>query len=1287
MNKPRDEEIADSIAIVGMAGRFPGANSIGELWRNLCEGRESISFFNDDELDPSVDRALARQATYVKARGMMQDADGFDASLFGISPREAQMTDPQQRIFLETCWEALEDAGCNPRAWRGAIGVYGGTGFNTYLMSHLNKHPGLVEAYGEHQTAIVNAPDYATTRASYKLDLRGPGISLYTGCSLSLVAVCLAYDHLQTFQCDLALAGGAFVWCPLKSGYLYRDGEIFSNDGHCRPFDAKATGTVFSNGVGIVALKRLADAVADGDRIYALIRGTGLNNDGSKKASFTAPNLDGQAEVVAMAHAAADIDPATIGYVEAHGTGTPVGDPVEIAALTQAFRAKTNASGFCAIGSIKSNIGHLDAAAGVAGLIKTALMLRHRVIPPSVNFETPNPRIAFDQTPFFVNTKLREWSAGATPRRAGVSSFGVGGTNAHVVLEEAPDLPPSDPPNEWSLLVLSAGTGTALDRQASNLAAHFEQASTINLSDAAFTLQTGRQGLRHRRFAVCRDPAEARAALSMPDPKRSARLSAQAGRRDVAFMFSGQGTQYVNMGADLYRSQPAFRAGFDRCAGILRNSCSLDLFPLVYPASGNPVDDEALKQTAIAQPALFALEYSLAGLWMSWGVKPAALVGHSIGEYVAACLAGVFSLEDGIRLVAERGRLMQSMQPGTMLAVPLPARDIEPLLSDRLSLATVNAPALCVVSGPADAVAAFAAGLSAKGVAGRELHASHAFHSWMMEPMLDEFAECVRGVERHPPAIPLLSNVTGTWMRPDEAADPRYWARHVREPVLFSDCAGELLKEPRRVLLEVGPGPTLIRLAARHPGMTKEHVTISSLPHAEEQTSATAHILNSVGQLWLSGEDIRWDGLYAGETRRRMDLPTYPFQRKRYWAGEETAPPGNDETDTASEGTDDPARAYAAPGTPVEKELAGLWQKLLGVGRIGLNDDFFELGGSSIIAASLFASIEKMFGKRLPLAVLYEAPTIGKLAAHLGNERPGDAWKCLVGIQGGGTRPPLFLVHGAGGNILIYRELALRLGAEQPVYGLQSQGLDGRQPPLHSIEEMASRYIEEVRAARPHGPYLLGGYCLGGSIAVEMAHQLRTAGEKVALVALFETYDFSKIGQMSIPTKMIHLFQRIEFHGLNFLLLGSKEKCVFVLEKAKVLKARLRIWAGTLMSLVVRNPQQGIGVTSTLSRIWEINDRAAMIYVPKPCAARIAQFLPKRDYVHHAGADLLLDRISQNGIETHRLPIYPAGMMVEPFVRLLAEQLRDSIERALAEPAGQANDTAAASIGPNETGS
>jgi len=874
----------EGIAIIGMAGRFPGAKSIDEFWQNLWNGVESIAFFSDEELRASgIDPVLLGDPNYVKAYGVLEGVELFDASLFGLRPREAEIMDPQHRLFLECAWEALESAGYDSARYDGAIGVYAGVGVDTYALVNLLPNPDLLQSVGALQTSIRNRTDHLTTHVSYKLNLRGPGVTVQTACSTSLVAVHLACQSLLNGECDIALAGGVSIAVPQKAGYVYQEGGILAPDGHCRAFDARAQGCVGGSGVGIVVLKRLEEALADGDCIHAVIKGSAINNDGSVKVGYTAPGVDGQAEVIAEALALAGVDPETVTYIEAHGTGTALGDPIEIAALTRAFRASTEKKGFCALGAVKTNIGHLDTAAGVAGLIKTALALKHKRLPPSLHFERPNPRIDFESSPFYVNTRLAEWKAGDTPRRAGVSSFGLGGTNAHLVLEEAPAVDASGTSRPWQLLLLSAKTSLALESATARLAAYLEQHPEGNLADVAYTLQVGRKVFGHRRAIVCQD-GSAVTALEALDPARVYTGVQEPKARPVVFMFPGQGAQYVHMGSELYRVEPTFREQIDLCSELLEPHLGLDLRSVLYPgqAQGEEAAD-TLKQTYLTQTALFVVEYALARLWMEWGVRPEAMIGHSIGEYVAACLAGVFSLEDALALVAARGRLMQSLPGGAMLAVRVAEKDVQPLLGERLSLAASNGPTLCVVSGPTEAVEALAQQLTTQGMGCRRLHTSHAFHSQMMDPILERFTEEVKRVTLKSPQIPFVSNVTGTWIRAAEGTDPGYWARHLRQTVRFAEGVHELVQDPDWVLLEVGPGQTLLTIARWHPRRAAGQVVLTSMRPVDYQESDVAFLLTTLGRLWLAGVQVDWGGYYAHERRRRLVLPTYPFERQRYW--------------------------------------------------------------------------------------------------------------------------------------------------------------------------------------------------------------------------------------------------------------------------------------------------------------------------------------------------------------------------------------------------------------------
>ncbi|MEJ6480683.1 aminotransferase class III-fold pyridoxal phosphate-dependent enzyme [Nostoc punctiforme UO1] len=886
MNQSNAFDSLDEIAIVGMNGRFPRAKNIEQFWQNLRDGVESISFFSDEELLSSgIDPAMLSQPQYVKAGSVLEDIELFDASFFDFSAKEAQITDPQHRLFLECAWESLEGAGYNPEIYAGRIGVYAGASLNTYFLTNLYTQPKIIESVGSYRISIGNSPNFLPTYVSYKLNFKGPSLNVQTACSTSLVAVHLACQSLLNGESDIALAGGVSIQVPHKTGYRYQQGGIMSPDGHCRAFDAKAQGTISGNGVGIVVLKRLEDALADRDCIHAVIKGSAINNDGSLKVGFTAPSVDGQAKVIAEALAMARVESETISYVETHGTGTVLGDPIEIAALTQAFRP-TDKKNFCAIASVKTNIGHLDAAAGVASLIKTVLALKHQQIPPSLHFEQPNPQIDFANSPFYVNHKLSEWKSNGTPRRAGVSSFGIGGTNAHVILEEAPveeqgSRGAGEQGRKYHLLVISAKTKSALETATANLANHLKQHLELNLADIAYTLGVGRRGFSDRRILVCQNLNDAVTVLETPVSERVFTKFTEPSGQQIAFMFPGQGAQYVNMGRELYETQIIFRRQVDYCCEFLKSYLKLDLRTLLYPHQQTEALTQQLQQTQITQSAVFVVEYALAQLWMAWGIRPNAMIGHSIGEYVAACIAGVFSLEDALILVANRGQLMQQLPSGTMMAVSLPEKKIQPMLGEKLSLAAINAPDMCVVSGLEEAVDDLQKRLIDQGVDCHRLHTSHAFHSSMMDAILLPFQEQVSKISLNSPKIPFASNVTGTWITPAQATDPKYWVRHLRQTVRFSEAIAELLQQPKQILLEVGPGRTLSTLANKQ--KAAQQVILSSLRHPQNQQSDVAFLLNTLGRLWLEGINVDWSEFYADEERHRIPLPTYPFERKRYW--------------------------------------------------------------------------------------------------------------------------------------------------------------------------------------------------------------------------------------------------------------------------------------------------------------------------------------------------------------------------------------------------------------------
>jgi acyl transferase domain-containing protein len=862
-----------------MSGRFPGAADVAALWRNLRGGVDSVATLDDGHLRRAgVPAELRADPRYVRAEGLLDGADLFDAGFFGMSAREAALLDPQQRIFLECAWHALEDAGHDPARFAGRIGVYAGAGTGGYL-ARLLSDPRHARGVDPTALRLANDRDFLPARVSYKLGLQGPSMNVQTACSTSLVAVHVACQALLAGECDMALAGGCTVVVPQGAGYLYRPGSVRSPEGRCRAFDADAAGLVGGSGAGVVVLRRLDDALADGDTVRAVILGSAVGNDGAQRIGFTAPCVPGQARVLRAALAAAGIPPETVGYVEAHGTGTELGDPIEVAALCEAYGPRE--AGSCALGSVKTNLGHLDSAAGVAGLIKTVLSLENGELVPSLHFQRPNPRIDFGRNPFRVVTELRPWARNGVPRRAGVSAFGLGGTNAHVVLEEAPEREAPSPGREWQLLALSARTAGGLEDATARLAAHLRAHPGETLADVAYTLAVGRRAFAHRRTLLVRQGEDAAALLESPAPDRRTDGTAGEGAAPVAFLFPGQGAHAAGMARGLYAAEPVFRDEVDRCAALLRPHLGMDLREVMFPpAAGADVAAARLGETRLAQPAVFTVSWALARLWASLGVEPEVVAGQGAGELAAACVAGVFDLDDALALVAERARLVHALPPGALLAVPLAEDDLAPRLGPGLDLAAVT-PGACLVSGPAHAVAALRGALAQGGVRARPVAGSHAFHSGMMEPAVEPFRRRVEGVPRHPARIPLVSAVSGRWLTAAEAADPAYWAGQMRRTVRFADALAELARVPERVFLEVGPGTALAGLVRRHPACAGRMVASTLAGAAGEPEPA--RLLRAAGALWAAGAPVRLGALHAGERRRRVPLPTYPFERSRHW--------------------------------------------------------------------------------------------------------------------------------------------------------------------------------------------------------------------------------------------------------------------------------------------------------------------------------------------------------------------------------------------------------------------
>jgi tyrocidine synthetase-3 len=862
------------VAVIGMAGRFPGAVDVDEFWENLRQGKESISYFSQEELrEAGIKDELLNDPNYVKARGFVKDKDRFDHQFFDYIAADAELMDPQIRVLHECAWHALEHAGYDPGSFNGPIGLYAGaTRLTDWELRALLGET--ARSHGQFALSQLTNKDFIVSWISYKLNLKGPAVLVHSACSTSLLAAHMASRALVTGECDMALAGGVTLDLAEKTGYLYSEGLILSPDGHCRPFDAEAGGTVGGEGVGLVALKRLKDAVAQRDTIYAVIKSSAANNDGLRKAGFSAPSVEGQVEVIKKALRLARVEAESIGYIEAHGTGTILGDPIEIKALTLAF--KTEKRQYCAVGSVKSNVGHLDSAAGVAGLIKAILSLHHKQIPASLNFQSPNPDIDFDRSPFFVNTALRDWPEDLAPARVGVNSFGIGGTNVHVVLEEAPPMPQlEESQRKDKLFLISAHTADALEQSIQTLAHHVQTDPSVNLADAAYTLQKGRKYFQHRAITVADSVEVLQQAL---DTGQGLQVSSSKPQQpDVVFLFPGQGAQYAGMGRHLYKTEAVFREGLDHCFAILK--------PLLGRDPQEIMGDPSINQTEFAQPLILSIEYALARLLMYWGIEPIAMMGHSIGEYTAAILSGVMTLEQGLQLTAYRGKLMQQLPEGAMIGVQLPEEEAGNYLDGRISMAAVNGPRQCVLSGEILAIEEVARKLENAHVPVRRLHTSHAFHSHMMDPAIRKFAAKISEQQFKRPEIPYISNVTGTWISYEELTAPDYWTRHLRESVRFSDGIGQLLTASPRplVFVEVGPGRALSTFVSSHLESTdRRHMAVNLMRHPRQETTDQRFLLEQLGRMWLGGITPDWENFYAGEKRTRVPLPVLPFTRRRF---------------------------------------------------------------------------------------------------------------------------------------------------------------------------------------------------------------------------------------------------------------------------------------------------------------------------------------------------------------------------------------------------------------------
>jgi acyl transferase domain-containing protein/thioesterase domain-containing protein len=993
------------IAIIGMSGRLPGAENIDRFWDNLKNGLESITFFTDEELQNAgipEEEINNPDYIYVKAKGILENIETFDSSFFNYTPKEAAIMDPQVRVFHECAWEAMENSGYDSWAYDGLIGLYSGATTNLYWMVNalLFQQDRATSIF---ENGLLNNSDYLNTRVAYKLNLKGPAVMVHTACSTSLVAVHMAVQALLMGECEMALAGGVTISLPWKTGYIYQDGMVKSPDGHCRAFDEKAQGFVNGNGIGIVVLKRLEEAAADGDYIHAVILGSAVNNDGIGRIGYTAPSVEGQSAVIRAAYQMAEVEPASIGYIETHGTGTPLGDPIEIEALKRAFNTNganaENGKHSCALGSVKTNVGHLDSAAGVAGLIKTVLALEHRLIPPSLYFDTPNPNMAIENSPFYVNRRLTRWESNGGPLRAGVSSFGIGGTNVHMVLEQAPGNTPTSPSRQSQLILLSAKTKTALNRVTLNLTEYLKQNPDVSLPDVAFTLQQGRRAFSHKRMMVCSKIDEAVEALSSTNSGTVRYHFTNEEDKPVVFMFPGLGSQYVNMGLDLYNAEPLFRRETDRCFEILDPMLGVSIKDILYPAGDSTAGAEKIHRIEFSQLAVFIFEYALTQLLMTWGIKPHAMIGYSFGEYTAACISGVFSLEDVLQLLVSRGKLLSRIPAGAMISVPLPEEKLKPLLFGDLSIAIDNGVS-CIVSGSNESIDTLEKQMKEKRLLCVRLKASRGIHSLMMDSILEEFEAAVNRITLHKPQIPYLSNLTGKWITVEDATSPGYWANHMRETVRFAAGLEELLKIENAALLEIGPGVVLSTLAMPHIGKKSDQVVVNVLRSEEQRVSDVEYLLKKIGLLWLYGKKMDWTAFYSEEKRKRLPLPTYPFAARRFPVDmsnlidlingkmPEAAPLALYEDEPTETVEPEPEEDYVAPRDKAERMIVDLWEKILGIKPIGIHQNFFEMGGDSLKGIDIVNKFQVLFGEIIHITVIFDAPTVAELVDYFKKHYP-----------------------------------------------------------------------------------------------------------------------------------------------------------------------------------------------------------------------------------------------------------------------------------------------------------
>lgn len=982
------------IAVIGMACRFPGANNIDEYWNNLINGKQSIKHFKDEEIkDFEIDYdQLKINPNFVPARGILEKIDEFDAPFFGMSPNEASLTDPQHRVWLETVWAGFENAGCNPKVYKGSIGVYAGGYANTYLLNNVLRDPKKYENYirlrktQSFQIATTNDISHLPTKTAYLFNLKGPAVNVQTACSTSLVAIAQACTSLYSFESDICIAGGICILNPQESGYIYQEGAIPSPDGHCRPFDAKGQGTVFSNGVGVVVLKRIEDAIKDNDHIYAVVDGWALNNDGNKKVSYTAPSVQGQEEVILMAQSFAGIQSKEIGYIETHGTATNLGDPIEIKALTNAFTRTTDKKQFCGIGSVKGNIGHTDAAAGVASFIKTCLVAYHKTIPPSINFEKPNPHINFEDSPFYVNNKLRKWESDKK-LIMGVSSFGIGGTNSHVIVEEPPRTCTNKSKSIKKYIIpLSAKTSTALENRKEQLITFIKNNPQINIEDIAFTLWEGRSHMKYRLSAVVQTTNEL-----ISDDLRFEKKVSDEKISALAFLFPGQGAQYYKMGSELYKTNKRFHQLVNQGFAIFQKETGINLEKILFDSEDVATSEKELSETSLTQPILFIIEYSLAKLLIENNIIPKYLFGHSIGEYVAACVAGVFDFHSALKIVTKRGKLMQSMKTGKMIATICGRAKLLEIGSSLYEIAAENSPKSCTISFEHENEEDVKKILDSNEIAWIPLKTSHAFHSKAFDPILEEFADYVNGFERNSPEIPLISCLTGTFLTTEQAKSGDYWAKQLRNTVQFYSGISKILENEQVLFIEVGPNAHLSSQLRSIPKFENKKAILLTLdrPNMPDDPYVVERV---VGNVWASLDNFIPKLDFLDANSKKILLPTYPFERERYWID---YIPKDDETRGRCKIKPDlsPITNYNTNDDSIISFIIEIWKEYIGVPDIKPVDNFFDLGGTSLLAISISEEIEKKYSISFGLSDFYNTPSVIGISECINNKLQNEPQK------------------------------------------------------------------------------------------------------------------------------------------------------------------------------------------------------------------------------------------------------------------------------------------------------